>query len=472
VYLVILISLTILSIFSFHLGYYFPIGLSVTIFFILTLKNFSLFRKNKISLLSLLFYLIYSLPFIHLLEYFWTDLVNDTPIVMWGLLTRESMLDYRVVSLTGMIGCSGAMGISIGFSIKRLILKTKSYDLINPIYNYKSINPLVWVLMLIVALVLSNLTAPESNIFKAGYGESTSALDTANFSSSWMISYSLLTFLFVDSIMENNFLLKKIKWFLIFTSIIYILIFNQLLRGDRDALPWVISLLMIYFYWNKKIIVREELKNTLPPFKLVFSFFLIFIASMLLGMFRNSVADINSLNEIIAILITNSSLILSNIFHGTWSAVLLTPLSLANDYIYNSLEYNFGQDYIDLFLSSPPGFIADMFGYSRPWDINPDPAMKLVSSDTPTGGGMHLSAMAFWNFSMTGVILIGFIWGYLIKTIESFSFSRSPFLGITLVGVITLAIPHALWYGEKNLLNAFIIWIVFYKSISLFLNRI
>jgi len=218
VYLVILISLTILSIFSFHLGYYFPIGLSVTI-------------------------------------------------------TRESMLDYRVVSLTGMIGCSGAMGISIGFSIKRLILKTKSHGLISPIYNYKSINPLVWVLLLIVGLVLSNLTAPESNIFKAGYGESTSALDTANFSSSWMISYSLLTFLFVDSIMENNFLLKKIKWFLIFTSIIYILIFNQLLRGDRDALPWVISLLMIYFYWNKKIIVREELKNTLPPFKLVFSFF-------------------------------------------------------------------------------------------------------------------------------------------------------------------------------------------------------
>jgi hypothetical protein len=431
----------------------------------LTLKNISLFKKNKIGLLSLLFFVIYTLPFIHLLDYFWTDIAKDSPVIMWGLRTREGMLDYKVVSLTGMIGCSGALGISIAFSLKKLTFSDNNSLSLVAKHSFKSVNLIIWFLFLIIGFILSILTTSQNNIFIAGYGESTSFLSDSNFSSSWMFSYSILTFLFVDSILEINYSIKKIKITLILVSIFYILIFNQVLKGDRDAFPWIISLLMIYFFWKDKFLAVNQ-KKKLPLLKFIFFFSLIFFSSLLLGILRNSVAGFTTFDEIFAFLTENSQLISSNILHGTWSAVLLTPLSLANDYIFKSLQFNLGKDYIDLLLSSPPGFIADMIGYSRPWDIKPDPAMKLVASETSTGGGIHLSAMAFWNFGLTGVIMFGLVWGYMIKKIESFSISKKPFLGMTLIGICSLAMPHAVWYGEKNFLNAIIIWFVFYKLFS------
>jgi len=464
-YIFTLIFLSFISLISFYYGTYFPIGFSVFILFLLTLKNIVLFKRNKIGLLSLSFYIIYVLPFIHLLEYFLIDLAHDSPVLMWGLLVRESMLDNKVVSLTGMIGCSGALGISIGFNLKKLSLGVKKLPAA-PIKNsLKTVHLIVWFLFLLLGIVLSNLTSPQSNIFTAGYGESKSTLYDSNFSSSWMVSYSILTFLFVDAMLESKHSVKKIKWNAILLSIFYILIFNQLLRGDRDSLPWLISLLMINFFWKYKFIETRQYISIFQP-KFVFLFFLLFFTSLLLGFMRNSVIGLSSLGEVLTFLSENSELISSNVLHGTWSAVLLTPLSLANDYIYNSLDFNLGTDYVDLFLSSPPGFIADVIGYSRPWDVSPDPAMKLVTSETSTGGGIHLSATAFWNFGLIGVIFIGLLWGYMMKEVELFANSSKPFLGLTLIGVCTLAIPHAMWYGEKNFLNAIVIWFLFYKLFS------
>ncbi len=469
-YSFLLIFVVIVSFFSFYWKLYFSIELSVFIILIVTLKNILFFKANKIKLLSLLFYLIYILPFIHLLEYFWTDVSAEAPLVMWGLLTREGMLDLRAVSLTGMIGCVGAVGISLAFSLKKLKLSTDEESIYKD-KKYRTISLVPWFAMLIIGVVLSNLTAPKSTILTAGYGESTSALESANFSSSWMVSYSILTFLFVDSFFEKRKVEKRLKWYSILFAITYILVFNQILRGDRDALPWIVSLLTLKFYWKMRFLKDNENSTYKTPYKLILFFSVIFFSSMFIGMFRNSLTDLNSFSDLINILADNSEIIISNILHGTWSAVLLTPLSLSYDYIYNSLSFNFGRDYLDLVLSAPPGFIADFIGYSRPWDINPDPAMKLVNSETSTGGGLHLSAMAFWNFGILGVVIGSFLWGYLIKILESNSLKNSAYKGMSLIGVCTLAMPHAVWYGEKNFFNALIIWFFIYYLIINFVNH-
>ena len=54
-----------------------------------------------------------------------------------------------------------------------------------------------------------------------------------------------------------------------------------------------------------------------------------------------------------------------NWLHGTWSAVLLTPLSVAGDYRLGEKELLYGRDYVDLIFVSTARICRGFFGYVR-----------------------------------------------------------------------------------------------------------
>jgi hypothetical protein len=432
---------------------YFPIWASVLVVLIVSFYLFFRFFKNNSGVLILIIWIIYALPFIHIPAYIWFDFKSD-PLVLWGLRTNPYMIDKEVIKLTGMIISVGALGLASGVAYgTKKIIKDTGLDSSGNIRNVSTLNFFVWIVWVLIGVLLSALSAPKSTVFGAVYTASESALDGQNFSSAWMMSYVILTFTFCDSIIENNLFFKKLKTKIIIAAILIVVIYYQLLRGDRECLPWVFGILIVYYYWAGGYTRKNSLNIPLKTI-IVGSIFL-FIVSFLVAFFRSSLdgADFNDL-LVIAKELYQSDVDVSNYFSGTWSAVLLTPLSIAGDHIYGLLPLKLGKDYLNLFLSLPPGFITDAIGYHRPIDAMSGPAWEMRYGM----GGTHATVLPFMNFRMVGIFFILFILSFAIVKFELFAISKVNVSTLSLLTVLVMASPHWLWYGEKNLINAILLW--------------
>jgi hypothetical protein len=144
---------------------------------------------------------------------------------------------------------------------------------------------------------------------------------------------------------------------------------------------------------------------------------------------------------------------------GTWSAVLLTPLSVSGDYLRDRLPLRLGRTYLDLLLSVPPGFLADRLGYERPIDATRGPAHEMRYGI----GGTHAVVVPFMNFRMPGVLVIFVIWGWLFAKLEQALCdpgARALVERISAYGITCAIIPHWIWYGEKMLVTGLFIWLI------------
>jgi hypothetical protein len=427
-----------------------------TTFFIL--KSF---KKNKIKVLIVIIWFVYALPFIHIPPYIWYDF-NSDPLFLWGLFANPYMKQENIIKLTAMLGAVGSIGI--GMSVALASRKYTDVDK-NVTLSKKTLGFSIWILWIIIGLLLSWLNAPSDTIFTSNYGGSSAPIEGANFASSWMMSYVVLTFAFCDAIFESNIFLKKQKKFISIITLIYIVIFLQFLRGDRESLPWLLGLIMLYYYWAVNYTQKPGFK--FPWKKFIFFISLILLSSIFVAITRSSVAGLNFIDLFLLIIEYNNMGVfdLSNFLNGTWSAVLMTPLSVAGNYINNSSTCKFGKDYFDLLLSIPPGFIADLFGFIRPIDGSNGPAWEM----TYGLGGTHAIVLPFMNFRMIGVFLIPSIWTYFLINFENKLSKNTNVMNLAFLVTIVMASPHWLWYGEKAGLNAFILWLFlrFFYQISL-----
>jgi hypothetical protein len=152
-----------------------------------------------------------------------------------------------------------------------------------------------------------------------------------------------------------------------------------------------------------------------------------------------------------------NSLDFSNMIHGTWSAALLTPLSVSGDYLHNIMPIRWGEDYLDLLLSIMPGFLADMIGYDRPLDGHNGPAFAKRYGL----GGVHALVIPFLNFRMLGVFFVLCLWGFLLAFYENRLLKNLCVTSFALLITLATVLPHWLWYGDKNVINAIVLWFIF-----------
>ena len=103
-----------------------------------------------------------------------------------------------------------------------------------------------------------------------------------------------------------------------------------------------------------------------------------------------------------------------------------------------------------------PGFLADWIGYTRPIDSLRGPAWEMIYG----GGGIHAVVVPFIDFRMAGVFFIVALWSFVLAKIEHYSIKRLSVSKLALLGIIAMAIPGWLWYGEKHIMNAPIIWLM------------
>ena len=436
-----------LSIALFYADVYFPIWFSVLLASIVVAYFIRRLKAKRIGILMALLLVVYLLPFIHIPPYLWFDF-NSSPLRLWGLAVNPYMLDERIIELTAMLGTTGALGMAFGISLVRGRF-VRDVGL-NPDGSRRLIPSMsfpIWFFWLFIGIGLSWISAPQETVFTAAYTTSASLHENMNFSSAWMMSYVVLTFAFNDALIDRNAIRRVLKWKLALASIAYVFIFLQLLRGDRESVPWVFGLALIYFYWAAPFL-RRKAAIKVPWLKIGLWVFVLVFGSMIVGAVRSNLSgsDMSEAIDLVSYMFSKGSLGLSNMLHGTWSAVLLTPLSVAGDHVDNLLRMKWGETYWDIFLSLPPGFIADVFNYERPLTSTTGLAWEMRYGL----GGTHASVAPFVNFGMLGVFVIPAFCSYIFSRYEKNAIKQISVINLSLLGTVVMASPHWLWYGEKK----------------------
>ena len=451
------LGLASVAIFAFSI--YFPVAVSVIFLTFISIFFAVKMQKKNIGILMPLMWLICALPFIHIIPYLWLSYDNTEILgIWWGLTVNPYMQNKEVIELTGMIGVVTGLGFAFGCSF---LLRSGDKDetprgLPNkPMPHHLSFG--VWIIWMLVGVLLSWLSAPQQNVFNAVYTLSDSLIQNSNFASAWTISYVVLIFGFCDAILDEDVYRKHWKIGIFLCAISYVVIVLQLLRGDRESLPMVIGLILVYFCWSPK--KRESKPSNYAWIKWVVAGVILLITSMLVGVMRSELAEVDGvapLIEKLSIGVNSGALGLANLFRGTWTGVALTPLSVAGDNIYGLLPIKFGSDYWDLLASIVPGFVADAIGYSRPIDGNHGPAWEMRYGI----GGTHFSVLPFMNFRLAGVFFISSLISYLLSLIETKALKKCTVATLALLCTVVMIAPHWFWYGEKNGMNGFVIFIL------------
>src|SRR4051812_14366683 len=96
---ILFVSLGVLGISLFHSGIYLPIVVSIGVFTLVGFYLTSLYRRSRVGPLTVMHFVVYALPFIHIVPYVWFDFEGDAPVFLWGLLANPYMLDKSIIEL-------------------------------------------------------------------------------------------------------------------------------------------------------------------------------------------------------------------------------------------------------------------------------------------------------------------------------------------------------------------------------------
>jgi hypothetical protein len=445
----------IVGILCFYEGIYLPILVSVLVMIASSGYLIWLRRRSCVGLLGVLLFFVLILPFIHVVAYIWYGFGAGETLMFWKLMFNPYMSEKVIIELTAMIGAVGSAGFIVGATLLPGKVRSPSLHEVKQTYLGfgKTLTLPVFLVWTGIAVGFTWISAPEDTIFTAVYTQSKAINANWNFSSAWMVSYCFILFALADAIFEQDIWHARWKRMIIVLAFALIVIWFQLLRGDRECIPCVFAAALMCCIWGKGLIGNVMRKIKLNGFVIFFGALLTLLVVCFVGLLRSAIVGVTNIFDLWNI-INKSGFHLGDIFHGTWSAVLLTPLSVAGDYINGTLPLNWGQTYLDLAGSVIPGFLADWIGYARPIDGLHGPAWVMTYGI----GGTHAFVVPFLDFRMAGVFIIVALWSFAFAVIERHALRFFTASNLALLGIVAMAAPHWLWYGEKNIMNALIGW--------------
>lgn len=426
----------------------------------------SVLPSSPVSFLPRVSMLMYVMPFLHLWGYLiWDDFV----FLPSAVLSLGYQMDRHILSQLGLVGLIGAIGLTCGLLLANVGHHPESRPTPHP-GSARSLGMLPFVLIALVSLMFSWLDAPIQTILEEQYVEigNETRFAEISFAGGALFAYVLMVILAIDMMKEPRRGLRLMKLWLIGLAFVVTLVWFQLLRGNRDILGLILGFLSLSFYvvtpqfshWalarsyssgNPAWAIRKRL------LVLVVSLALTYLSFQVLGQWRSNAALGESLGQ-------NTREVLSEprrLWTGTWTAALLTPLSTVGDLELGFMRLRYGQTYMDIFLSLPPGPAARAIGYVRPFDVQ---ETNLAWQMTYGAGGTHAVVSPLLNFSAPGVLLILAMVGYLMGRVErsvSSGSDRSLFFQTTLI----VGSAHFFWYGEiywiRGVMAAVAIWWVY-----------
>ena len=445
-FLLIIFTAFILVIF-FHLDFFFHIAISLILTSFVFFFIFYKFKKNFFGFLISYVIFICFLLFIHLFPLILNPGLINEPFILGIGPGKTVLYDKKILELTSMICLSCALGIGLSISIFSK-LNRSSYINVYQTSDIQNINintlPIFfWFNFYIISIALFyGVTPPGGSIFNVRYAERLGGVFDFT-DSAFLISHILIIITVVDSFLDQNYKRKVTKIF--FCLFFLILFFYYTASGSREAYPLFFGLIVIYFLIN--------FKKKFPTKKIIFALLILFFVGQILSYIRS---DVTGKNFEETLQLIKDYLRLDFLLLGTWSSALATVLSVAHDYVDNIFKFKLGKDYYDLFLSIPPGFIADMIGYVRPINMYAGPAYEMRYGS----GGTHITVIPYRNFGIFGVFIISSIWFYIVLILERFSFHKISVLRSSIIVIMISIFPMFLWYGEKMAINAVIIYFI------------
>lgn len=381
-------------------------------------------------------------PFIHCVAYAFPGYpdINDSKV--WGFAPNPFQFDRAIIARVTLLGTLSALGWYSGYAL--VAPRRLGYVPSGAPLRSRSLGLVSCVVLAIIAVALSWLNCPIETIFQTAYYTSQTRLDDFNINGAWLLSYCVLALLWLDALTETDLAVRKTKKLIALSTLGFVLVCFQILRGDRDSLGLVIAFIILPFMVrNRKPGAQFRLTwqmKTGLSLLLVF----IFVVAQLLGAVRSVMSD-TSFSDGFA----EANISIDVLFSGTWSGALLTPLSVAGDRLCGALPMRWGSTYVDMFLSMPPGVVAKYMGYTRPFEQKAGPALEMHYGI----GGTHACVVPFMNFGAPGVVIILGVYGALIGWLMRSYAERRTFGKTFLIAILLIAVPHVLWYGEMYLVR-------------------
>lgn len=445
-----------------------PLALTVPLLTVIAgwVVTSSVLPSSPVSFLPRVSMLMYVMPFLHLWGYLiWDDFV----FLPSAVLSLGYQLDRHIVSQLGLVGLIGAIGLTCGLLLANVGHHQEFRPAPNP-GSARSLGMLPFALIVLVSLLFSWLDAPIQTILTDQYVEVASETRFAeiSFAGGALFAYILMVILAIDTMKEPRRGLRLAKFWLIGLAFVVTLVWFQLLRGNRDILGLILGFLSLSFYavtpqFSHWALARSYSRGS-PAWAirkrlmvLVVSLALTYVSFQVLGQWRSNAALGESLGQDAQEVLREPR----RLSTGTWTAALLTPLSTVGDLELGFMRLRYGQTYMDIFLSLPPGPVARAIGYVRPFDVQ---ERNLAWQMTYGAGGTHAVVSPLLNFSAPGVLVILALVGYLMGRVErsvSSGSDRSLFFQTTLI----VGSAHFFWYGEiywiRGVMAAVAIWLVY-----------
>jgi len=435
----------------FHLGFALPLRTGIVAMAILTMWGIWSSRVSALSLLPRFMIILYSLPFAVLIGYVFN------PDYIWMFTPRglDIIDDRLVIRQMVMVGMIGLCGLLAGF--RWAVLRRPRADAADQTIVQRSGRTLsapVFYALVPVAVLFSWLSAPPETILETTYasGQSDAVATTINFPAAYMVSYVLLVILFIDTERERRPAWRRTKFLAIGLATAYIVIVLQLLRGDRESSGLVVALTALYVTSPAGIrqarrlasVAKARIRRLMLPMAGLLA---IFIA---LGSLRSTLSQASAVSQVLSPVQT----IELGLSQNTWTAVLWTNLSLAWEYRQGTLEYKYGQTYVDYALSLPPGVVTRMIGYERPLE-----GWRGIAWEDAAGvssGGLHVVVPPFRNFGAFGVFAILMLYGFIIARIEQRG--ETGTLGARVLwGALFCSSFLWFWYGDMSFIRGLMI---------------
>lgn len=405
------------------------VDISVTLFLLMAILLY-IFASPRLEgrNFSKIVMIVFLAPFVHLYEYI---TYGYTPREhAFGLLASNPYSFVQpIIENMGSMAVIGALGLLIGVLLG--LDKRRHPDA--PDEKYRALPMSGYLFFILLSLFFAYIDKPVQNIAEANYTASVNLIAQAgiSFNGAWQLSYVLLAVAYIDSLLSGH----KTKKYLFLTAII-LESYWEFSTGNREIIGFFLFLLVMNAY---------RIKNTKNVVSLVILAVFLLLVSQIVGALRSIATDKNTM-EIVSLMYDNIHL--NQLIQGTWSAVCLTPLSVAGDDYYGLLHFKYGSTYLDYVLSLPPSFLADLVGYTRPINGLAGPAWEMRYGI----GGTHALVVPFMNFGIFGVFFVMLLYGWLLSKIES-RLKNNNFYDLLLVGVFCISLLFWFWYGEMYMIR-------------------
>ena len=395
---------------------------------------------GKLSYFTFLMLAFFCAPVLPLFAYFFEGDVN------WGWTPEmRAGIDHSVNLKIAIALAVGSIGLLIGS-----YLSTWRRLQVKPLPTISPAIPIIgYATLCSLAILLSYASAPTSTIFAGQYGGE--ALSTfavyINFPGAYLVSYSIFILLAVDAVSHNR---KHRVWkmMLLVVSVLFVAVFFQFMRGDREISGLLLSFLIFYivrpfFYQGpyplKKRMAKRRARKAVK-FVIPVGFFL-----LALGVWRFTASY--------------GIFDLTNIFrHTPWVMTLTTfPAFFSSEL---SEEMLWGRTYIEYVLSLPPGIVTNMLGVRRAIEADANLATYLVATGM-TSGGAHVALVGLANFSVLGLLLVMTVYGWFSRWLERRAVYRRGIYLLIWLNLIAV-LPVWFWYGEMAAVRAVMAAVITY----------